>query len=196
MLAFLCVVAALLAPSNTELTKEEREERQGKSTKNAWLLLTDKRTHYLLYRSVENDTAYGGFKPCVNMSLKRCWDGSKELWYNFYYQGIPTNDLYPEATMWIKMKEYSQEKNLMSIEYDYYYGGSKDYTLLFTDYQTCFTLLRDHDKVLQVWMIGSTNTTRINDTCHSTYNETLNNTGHHSEIPRYYIYNDTICGTK
>uniref|UniRef100_A0A6B0V1M9 Putative salivary lipocalin n=1 Tax=Ixodes ricinus TaxID=34613 RepID=A0A6B0V1M9_IXORI len=195
MLAFLCVVAALLAPSNTELTKEEREERQGKSTKNAWLLLTDKRTHYLLYRSVENDTAYGGFKPCVNMSLKQCWDDSLELWYYFYYQGIPTNDVYSENYLWITVNSSGEHRDLVEFKYPYY-APLVHLRLLFTDYQTCFVLQQVNNRALQVWMIGSTNTSRINDTCHSTYNKTLNNTGNHSEIPRYYIYNETICGTK
>uniref|UniRef100_A0A0K8RA96 Putative salivary lipocalin n=1 Tax=Ixodes ricinus TaxID=34613 RepID=A0A0K8RA96_IXORI len=196
MLAFLCVVAALLAPSDTKLTKEQREERQGKSTKNAWLLFTDTHTYHLLYRSVENDTAHGGFKPCVKMSLKQCWGSSMELWYHLFYKDIPTNALWPQAYMWIKVNQSREQKDLVSMNFEYYYGGYKDYTLLFTDYQTCFTMKRDHDKALQVWMIGSTEPTRINDTCHSTYNKTFIETGTHSEIPRYYIYNETICGTK
>uniref|UniRef100_A0A0K8RIB7 Putative salivary lipocalin n=1 Tax=Ixodes ricinus TaxID=34613 RepID=A0A0K8RIB7_IXORI len=195
MLALLCVIA-LLAFSDAKLSKEKREELQAKSSVNAWLLFTDEPTHYLLYRSIENDTAYGGFKPCVNMSLKQCWDSSMNLWYNFYYQDIPANALWPDSYMWIKVKDSSEQKDEMDIDYDYYYEGYKSYRLLFTDYTTCFTLQREYDNALQVWMIGSTDATRINETCHSTYNETLNKTGHHLEIPRYYIYNETICGTK
>uniref|UniRef100_A0A6B0UMR8 Putative salivary lipocalin n=1 Tax=Ixodes ricinus TaxID=34613 RepID=A0A6B0UMR8_IXORI len=98
MLAFLCVVAALLACSDAaKLSEQQRKERQVKSSTNAWLLFTDEPTDYLLYRSIENDTAYGGFKPCVNMSLRQCWDDSLELWFYFYYRGIYTNDV-PESS--------------------------------------------------------------------------------------------------
>ncbi|XP_040062077.1 uncharacterized protein LOC120836986 [Ixodes scapularis] len=196
MLPFLCLVSALLAFSDAKLSKEKREELQAKSSVNAWLLFTDKHAHYLLYRSIENDTAYGGFKPCVNMSLKMCWDGSLVLWYNFYYNDIPASDIWPDSYMWIKVKHSSEQKDEMEIDYDYYYGGYKDYRLLFTDYKTCFTLQRDHDKTLQVWMIGSTDETKINETCHSTYNKNVNKADDSTETPKYYIYNETICGKK
>uniref|UniRef100_A0A147BVZ5 Putative salivary lipocalin n=1 Tax=Ixodes ricinus TaxID=34613 RepID=A0A147BVZ5_IXORI len=196
MLVFLCVVTALLACSDAaKLSEQQRKELQKKSSNNAWLLFTDKHTVYLLYRSVENDTAYGGFKPCVNMSLKQCWDDSLELWYYFYFRGIPTNDVYSENYLWITVNSSGDHRDLVEFKYPYY-APLVHLRLLFTDYQTCFVLQQVNNGALQVWMIGSTNTTRINDTCHSTYNETLNKTGHHSEIPRYYIYNETICGTK
>uniref|UniRef100_A0A090XBK1 Putative secreted protein n=1 Tax=Ixodes ricinus TaxID=34613 RepID=A0A090XBK1_IXORI len=183
MLAFLCVVAALLAPSDTKLTKEQREERQRKSTKNAWLVCE--------LHSVDSDILLGashidaamGCIVKVPLKCPRLRQGE-----------VPHR--WPQAYMWIKVNQSREEKDEVSMNFEYYYGGYKDYTLLFTDYQTCFTMKRDHDKALQVWMIGSTEATRINETCHSTYNETLNKTGHHLEIPRYYIYNETICGTK
>uniref|UniRef100_A0A0K8R8C7 Putative salivary lipocalin n=1 Tax=Ixodes ricinus TaxID=34613 RepID=A0A0K8R8C7_IXORI len=196
MLALLCVVAALIACSDAaKLSEQQRKERQAKSSTNAWLLFTDTHKYYLLYRSVKNDTAYGGFKQCVNMSLRQCWDLSLELWYYFYYQGIYTNEVFPVNHLWITMNSSGEQRDLVKFRYPYY-ADQVLLQLLFTDYETCFVLQQVDNEALQVWMIGSTNTTRINDTCHSTYNKTLNKTGNLSEIPKYYIYNETICGKK
>ncbi|XP_040065822.1 uncharacterized protein LOC120839579 [Ixodes scapularis] len=195
MLVFICVVAALLACSDAaKLSEQQRKGLQRKNTNNAWLLFTAKHKYYLLYRSVENDTAYGGFKPCVEISLKMCWDRSLELWYNFNYQDIYTSHLYPQ--MWIFMIDKSgKQKDLVRMRFDYY-EGYKEYQLLFTDYETCFTLMGLRDKALQVWIIGKTNVTDVNEICHSTYNEKVNETGGLTDIPKYYIYNETTCGKK
>ncbi|XP_040065815.1 uncharacterized protein LOC120839571 [Ixodes scapularis] len=196
MLVFLCVVAVLLACSDAaKLSEQQRKERQVKSSTNAWLLFTDEQTHYLLYRSIENDAAYGGFRQCVTMLLRECWDPSLELWYYFYYQGIYTSEVSPVNHLWITMNSPSERRDLVEFKYPYY-ATLVFLRLLFTDYETCFVLQQVDNGALQVWMIESTNTTRINDTCHSTYNQTLNKTGNLSEIPKYYIYNETVCGKK
>ncbi|XP_040065817.1 uncharacterized protein LOC115309677 [Ixodes scapularis] len=191
MLVFLCVVAALLACSDAaKLSEQQRKELQMKSSNNAWLLFTARHKYYLLYRSVENDTAHGGVKPCVQIEFITCWNGEKLMWYYFNYKGIYRSPFYPQPHMWIKVKPEKQ-KNLVTMKYAFDDEGFKDYRLLFTDYQTCFTLIRLHDKALQVWIIGKTNMTGIHETCHSTYNEKVNETGGLTDIPKYYIYNET-----
>uniref|UniRef100_A0A0K8RI14 Putative salivary lipocalin n=1 Tax=Ixodes ricinus TaxID=34613 RepID=A0A0K8RI14_IXORI len=156
MLLFLCVVAASLACSDAaKLSAEQRKDLQGKSFNNAWLLFTDNQTHYLLYRSVENDTGYGGFKQCANMSFKMCWDSSLKLWYNFYYRGIYTNDVYPTLHLWIQVNSSGEHRDLVKFTYPFQ-RNQVLLQLLFTDYETCFVLQQVDNEALQVWMIHST----------------------------------------
>ncbi|XP_040067615.1 uncharacterized protein LOC120840908 [Ixodes scapularis] len=220
MIALLCVVATALAccGSHVEagptgqtyslLSRQDEPVDMAKPKNNTAKLWLKREKFYLLYRSEKNDAEFGGEAKCVQMKALRFeiprkkyqWNTPvKELkvWSSVGYRNNQTGHMEAFTVMIITKKsdESLIYDDMFSIGEDDTYANyiSTDYELLFTDYETCFTIRRPSDDVYMVWMIGRRDIRGINRQCETAYHGPSNEYGCTVVKPKYDVYDDMIC---
>uniref|UniRef100_A0A0K8RLA5 Putative salivary lipocalin n=1 Tax=Ixodes ricinus TaxID=34613 RepID=A0A0K8RLA5_IXORI len=189
------------------LPREDNPVRMAKPKNNSERLWLTREKVYLVYRSEKNDTEFGGEAQCVQMKALHIDPPRKKFLWNtlvrklkvrsrLLYRNNQTGHM-EESTVTITTK-----KSYKNLTYDDMFSIGeetyttyiyKDYELLFTDYQTCFTIRRPSDDVYMVWMIGRLNITDINPECETAYHGPVNEYGCSVMKPKYYVYDKQIC---
>nr|AAM93644.1 putative secreted protein [Ixodes scapularis] len=219
MIALVCVVATALAccGSHVEagltgqtyslLSRQDEPVDMAKPKNNSAKLWLKRKKFYLVYRSAKNDTEFGGEAQCVQMKAfdielpkKRfSWNTpvtKLKVFSSVGYRNNQTGHMDGFTALIITKKSYEGlvYDDMFSIgELTYTHYIYKDYELLFTDYETCFTIWRPSDDVYMVWMIDRRNITDINPQCETAYHGPVNEYGCTVVKPKYYVYDEMIC---
>uniref|UniRef100_A0A0K8RKZ2 Putative salivary lipocalin n=1 Tax=Ixodes ricinus TaxID=34613 RepID=A0A0K8RKZ2_IXORI len=164
------------------------------TNKNASKLFDSPQTFYLLYRSEKSDTKLGGESKCFQMKYYEARRGRKEFLTQLLFRDNSTGRMDVHSIVIVL------EKSNKSLEYydrlearNHIATRYETYDLLFTDYQTCFTLRRISDDLHQVWMIDRRDTKDISSLCESAYQGPVNEDGCAVPRPEYKIFDPEIC---
>ncbi|CAN7997731.1 unnamed protein product [Ixodes pacificus] len=164
------------------------------TSKDAWKLFLKPQKFYLLYRSEKNDTKLGGESKCFQMKYYEADPVKKKFLTHLLFRNDTTGhmDSYSITIVLDKSNktfnyyDRLEVQNSIATRYEIY-------ELLFTDYQTCFTLKRISDDLHQVWMIERLNATIISPQCESAYQGPVNEYGCAVPRPKYEIFDPKIC---
>uniref|UniRef100_A0A0K8R9C7 Putative salivary lipocalin n=1 Tax=Ixodes ricinus TaxID=34613 RepID=A0A0K8R9C7_IXORI len=151
-------------------------------------------TFYLLYRSEKSDTKLGGESKCFQMRYYEAGRGKEEFMTQLLFRDNSTGqmDVYSIVIVLEKSNESLKYYDRL-VAQNYIATRYETYDLLFTDYQTCFTLRRISDDLHQVWMIDRRNASVIDPGCESAYQGPVNEYGCAVPKPKYDIFDPEIC---
>uniref|UniRef100_A0A0K8RHA1 Putative salivary lipocalin n=1 Tax=Ixodes ricinus TaxID=34613 RepID=A0A0K8RHA1_IXORI len=164
------------------------------TSKNASKLFINPQKFYLLYRSEKSDTKLGGESKCFQMKYYEAHREKNEYLTELLFRDNSTGqmDVYSIVIVLEKSNESLDYYDLLVAQNDIA-TKYEIYELLFTDYQTCFTLRRTSDDLHQVWMIDRQNPRAIHPGCESAYQGPVNKYGCAVPRPKYEIFDPEIC---